>query len=279
MLMPACPDEGGYAAWAGKGSGEPLVLGIHPYLAPSELIERFLPLAESLGRKTGRPISIEISRDYAEHIKRIGEGQVDMAYMGPASYVEAVRKYGEFPLLAQQEIKGKPYFRGVVIKKAGSPLKGLKGLRGGKFAFGDPGSTMSHLVPRYMLLEAGLGAEDYRFEFLHSHDNVALGVLVGDFDAGAVKEETFYKYQNRGIEALSYTPRISEHLFIARRGLSAGTVESLRKAMHALSGEPGGKQVLSSIKKDLSGLVSVKNKDYDNLRRIIEGLREVGVKP
>lgn len=68
-------------------------------------------------------------------------------------------------------------------------------------AFGDPESTMSHLVPRFMLWRVGVTGEvlaDY--QFLSNHTNVALGVLVGDFDAGAVKEEVFYEFEPKGLK-------------------------------------------------------------------------------
>lgn len=276
-LYPPCLESGSHA-WAAVADKRPLVLGVHPYLAPSELIRRFSPLAEAIGKNIGRVIRVEISRDYAEHIKRIGEGTVDMAYMGPASYVEAVRVYGSLPLLAIQEIRGKSYFRGVIIRRSGSKILDLKDLRGGKFAFGDPASTMSHLVPRYMLLEAGLGEGDFSFEFLRSHDNVAMGVLVGDFDAGAVKEEAFEQYRSRGLEILSYTPEIAEHVFIAGKGMPVGTVRSVRRAMHALGGQKGDRQALSSIKPGLSGLAPVEDNDYDNLRSIMDRLQKAGVR-
>ena len=275
MAAPLCAAGPGPA---GEGRA-PLSLAVHPYLSPSELIGRFTPLAVMLGRRTGREIRIEISSDYADHVSRIGQGRADIAYMGPASYVRAASVYGKFPLLAKQEINGKPYFTGVIIKRAGSPLGDLKGMKGGRFAFGDPGSTMSHLVPRYMLIEAGLMTGDYESEFLQNHDNVALGVLVGDFDAGAVKEETFHKYRGRGIEALAFTPEISEHLFIARRDLDPDTVRALRQTMLALAGEPGGMQALTSIKPEISGLVPVEDSDYDNLRAIIKRLEREGVTP
>jgi len=278
MSLPPLSQSGEDLAMAEAGLNRSLVLGVHPYMSPSELIERFTPLAEHLGAKTGREVRVDISRDYAEHIRRIGEGTVDIAYMGPASYVEAVKRYGKFPLLAVQQIRGRSYFRGAIIKLKGSKAKKLGDLRGGSFAFGDPSSTMSHLVPKCMLMEAGLDEGDYSYEFLHSHDNVALGVLVGDFDAGAVKEEVYEIYRERGLEVLAYTPEIAEHLFIARKGLPEGSVAALRMAMYRLDDEPGGKLVLSSIIKGMTALVPVDDSEYEGLRKTIKKLSrpEVG---
>jgi phosphonate transport system substrate-binding protein len=257
---------------------EPLRLGVHPYLPATELVERFAPLAKYLEKKTGREVQVVVSEDYDHHIDLIGTGELDIAYMGPASYVKLVEKYGRRPMLARLEVDGVPSFRGVIIASKGCTCKSLGDLGGRRFAFGDPDSTMSHLVPRYMLMEAGIDVEDLGgYEFLNSHRNVVLGVLVGDFQAGAVKEEVFYEYEGRGLKALAWTPEISEHLFVTSKKLPAETVRALREAMLGLRDEPEGEEVMSSIKKGVSALVPAVDPDYDNLRKILRTLKERGV--
>lgn len=248
---------------------EPLKLGVHPYLSASELYKRFKPLADYLSEKIGRDITVEISKNYQEHIDRIGKDELDIAYMGPAPYVNLTDIYGQKPILAVLEIKGKTTFQGVIIAHESSPVEKLSDLIGGSFAFGDPKSTMSHIVPRYMLKKAGVTVDLLKtHEFLHSHDNVALGVLMKDFDAGAVKEEAYWKYRERGLKALAFSPKISEHLFVASAKLPEEQVEAIREAMLGISGVKGGADILSSIKSTVTALVEAEDKDYDNLREI-----------
>ncbi len=261
-------------------AAEPLKLGIHPYLPATELVERFTPLAEYLEEKIGRPVEVIISKDYAYHIDLIGNDELDIAYMGPASYVKLVEKYGKKPLLARLEVGGLPMFQGVIITRKDCACKSLSDLAGMSFAFGDPDSTMSHLVPRYMLIEAGIGLDKLGgYEFLKSHHNVALGVLMGQFQAGAVKEEVFYEYKERGLKALAWTPEISEHVFVTSNKLSARTIEALREAMLDLKNEPVGKAVMSSLKQDVTALVPASDSDYENLRKILSTLEAHGVVP
>ena len=96
-------------------AGEPLVFSVHPYLPSAELFKRFLPLLDYLNTETGQTITLNISSTYEEHIEAIGSGQSNIAYMGPASYVELVNRYGRKPLLARLEVNGSPTFRGVII--------------------------------------------------------------------------------------------------------------------------------------------------------------------
>jgi phosphonate transport system substrate-binding protein len=264
----------------GLAGAETLTLGVHPYLPATEIVKRFTPLAEYLKKKTGLPVEVKISKDYRHHIDLIGQNGLDIAYMGPASYVTVVDTYGKKPILARLEIGGFPTFQGVIIVREDCPCSTLADLAGKRFAFGDPDSTMSHLVPRYMLWEAGVGVEKLEgYEFLFSHHNVALGVLVGDFHAGAVKEEVFDEYEPRGLKALAWTPEISEHVFVASSALPKETVATLREALLGLKNDREGKAVMSSIKGTVTALVPARDKDYENLRKILRALKAQGVKP
>lgn len=265
--------------WASTPAApKPLILAIHPYLPATEVATRFGPFARYLEKRTGHPVKIQVSPDYASHIDAVGRDQVDIAYMGPGPYVRMVESYGAKPILARLEVRGKPTFHGYIVKGPGSPLETLSDLRGKRFAFGDPASTMSHLVPRSMLIEAGIRTRDLEsHEFLDSHRNVALGVLAGDFDAGAVKEEVYHAYRKRGLEALAETPAISEHMFVATGRLSSPTIDKLREAHLALAATPKGPGILARIKKTVTALVPATDEDYANLRRIMTILKAHGI--
>lgn len=59
-----------------------LTLEIHPYLAATELIDRFTHLANYLTQKTGRPVTVTIAGDYQEHIDQIGNDMEKRGHMG-----------------------------------------------------------------------------------------------------------------------------------------------------------------------------------------------------
>lgn len=256
-----------------------LVLGVHPYLAPGQLRLRFAPLAAHLSALVQRPVEVRVGADYAGHVAAIGNDTIDIAYLGPASYVRLTQAFGDKPLLARLERKGRAVLTGHVIVRQDSPVGSITELRGHSFAFGDPNSTMSTRVPMAALRNAGvdLGQLAHYYHF-PGHTNVALAVLSGQMDAGAVKSEVFDRHRDRGLRSLLRLPEISEHLFVARAGLPDAIVRRIRDAMLTLHQTQRGRQVLSAIHRDATALVPVRDTDYDSLRAILDPTGEPDAK-
>jgi phosphonate transport system substrate-binding protein len=260
---------------AAEREQKPLVLAVHPYLTPNEVIARFTPLADYLAQELDRKVIVRVGRDYDEHVDFIGQDRVDIAFLGPASYVKLVQKYGAKPLLATIAVDGKPFFKGYIIVHRDSAIRKLEDLKGKRFAFGDHTSTMGYIVPYYMLLEARIKLNQLAsHQFLESHDNIALAVLAGDYDAGAVKSETFDLYQSRGLRVLATTPDMPEHLFAASTKLPETLVQRLRQLLLALDKTPSGPAIMNSINPGMTAMVPSSPETYQRLRTIVEKVEQ-----
>ena len=264
---------------SGSFAVEPLVFGVHPYRPHNELRQMFQPLAHFLGRQIGLPVEVRIGESYRSHQEAIMRGSVDFAYIGPSLYVQLIRQKMATSVLARLEVNGKPTFTGKIIARESGGVHKISDLKQCLFAFGSPSSTMSHLVPRQMLFEAGIDLDDLEgHRFYNNHNNVALAVLAGDADAGAVKEAVYEKYRDQGIIAIGTTAEISEHLFIAPAGSDPELTRRLKQALLSLNnGNPQTAAVLRPIKKTATALVEAKAEDYRDLRDILDALRERGV--
>jgi len=75
-------------------AGKPLVLCVHPYMPATEITKRFSPLAHYLGMVIGKPVTLMVANSYEEHIKLIGSNKVDIAFLGPSSYVILTARHG-----------------------------------------------------------------------------------------------------------------------------------------------------------------------------------------
>jgi phosphonate transport system substrate-binding protein len=248
---------------------------VHPYLLPAEIAARFAPLAGYLDRQLGQRVQVRVGRDYDQHIETIGRDSIDVAYVGPASYVKMVARHGAKPLLARIEINGKPAVTAYIAARTDSPLRKLADLRGKRFAFGDINSTMGTIVAQHVLRRAGVGLESLGgYQYLGSHRNVALAVLSGDYDAGPVRKEIYDELQPRGLRVLQKLPEVSEHLFVTRSDLPAAQVTRLRLALLGLKDAPGGAAILQAIDREMTAMVPVRDADYDSLREIQRTLVE-----
>lgn len=263
---------------SGRGQAadpDELVLGIHPYLPAVELHKRFIPLVHYLEGKTGKKIRIEIANCYDDHVRKVGENRSDFAFMGPAPYIAMTEKYGQKIILAGLEVNGSPTFHGVIVVGKDSPFVSLADLAGKKMAFTDLNSTMGYIVPMSMLEQAGVTKDKLaQSSFVGSHNNVAMVVLGGYFDAGAVKEDVYTEFKERGLRMLAKSPPIPDHLFVASSKLSPQLAEILRTSLLGLKDAPGGLAIMESIQKHTMAFVSVKDGDFDELRKIMSSSAE-----
>ncbi|MBW9268029.1 MAG: PhnD/SsuA/transferrin family substrate-binding protein [Candidatus Thiodiazotropha sp. (ex. Lucinisca nassula)] len=274
----------GLAAWLFVSTivyaSESLVMGVHPYRPHNELKEMFQPLANYLSLELGQTIEVRIGDSYQSHHDAILDGDVDFAYIGPSLFVTLTLSNNDIPLLARLEVNGKPTFTGKIIVSDDSEISDIEDLRQRRFAFGSRSSTMSHLVPRQMLYEAGIDLDDLAgYRHYSNHNNVAMAVLAGDADAGAVKEAVFEKYKRHGIVAIGTTEAVSEHLFIGTMNTDSQLLDELKTALLKLDHKNSDTaSVLKPIKQTATALVQTSLQDYDGLREILITLEQRGVK-
>lgn len=267
------------ALWLSGPAQAELVLGVHPFKPATRLVDAFTPLTQYLGDKLGQRVTLRISQDYQAHIDATGHNAFDIAYLGPSLYVKLRDAHGERPLLARQRIGARPVFHSKIFVRANSPINDLAGLAGKRFAFGDPKSTMGHLVPRYQLWQAGITVDRLAgYRFVGDHVNIALGVLAGEFDAGAIKEDVFYQYEKRGLRAIATSEPISDHLFVASSRMPPALVDRLRDIMLGMHQDPRGREALQAVTAGINALVPVQDSDYDSLRAVLKKLHELGVR-
>lgn len=257
-----------------------LIFGIHPYLHATTLIERFTPLTEYLSSQMGLPIHIRIATSYQDHINAIANGSIDFAYIGPATYVKLTEVKSNYPLLGRLSFSGKNTFHGTIIVRKNSSINQISQLQGKKFAFGDPNSTLSSLVPQQLLANAGIQLNDLEsYTHLKNHHNVALAVLMGKADAGGIKEEVFYEYEARGLKVLQFTQDVPSHSFIATSKMTERKINTLQNLLQNIHIEIKDsskiKNILQKIKKGTTAIIPAHSEDYNELRKLILPLNKI----
>ncbi len=250
-----------------------LIFGVHPYLHASILVERFTPLTDYLSAQLGQKILIRVGSDYNDHVDAIKQGKVDFAFLGPALLIKLTQDRNNFAPLGRLSFSGQTSFHGAIIVRKDSGINSLSDLKGKKFAFGDPNSTLSSLLPLRLLNDAGIKLSDLSdYSNLKNHHNVALSVLLGKQDAGGVKEEVFREYESRGLKAIQWSPNIPTHLFVARQELSQNKIDTLSSLLQNLHQQSGATTILQNIKKGTTAIIPAQIEEYAELQKLISPL-------
>ena len=246
-----------------------LDFGVYTSDKPSTMFAKFKPilaqLESSMSARLDRKVRIKlrIFNTYEGATDALVRGDIDFARFGPASYVLAKARDENIRVLAKELNEGKDRFEGVIVVRKDDAAQSLADLKGRRFAFGDSQSTIGRFLSQALLADAGLRWSDLsKAEYLERHDRVATAVLQGDFDAGAVKIETFAQYEKQGLRSLVRFWNVTKP-WVARSGLSEEIYTSLGDALIAVK-DAG---VLSKISSGVTGFAKAQDPDYELVRR------------
>ena len=247
-----------------------LRMGIVPLKAPAMMFKSFSPLAEYLGRQLRCKVDLKVAVDFQSAITDLEQGVTQFCFMGPSTYIIAHMKFGA-TVLVKALNGGKPFHRAVIFSKGDSGISTLEEIKGKSFAFGDINSTSSHIVPRAMLLGAGIDVKDLLYyNYLGYHEDVLHAVLNGDFDAGGVMEGIALAYKDAGIRILKFSEDIPEFNFSVSGNLDNRVTEDLKQALLGLDvATAEGAAVLKAICENYTGFTEATDDDYNSIRRMM----------
>ena len=152
------------------------------------------------------------------------------AQLEVVSYLEAQRQFGVVPLAKPLNRDGEPISYSVFVTRKDSPLRSLGDLRGRSLALGSFHSTLSNLIPRHELIQAGVKPEQLAtIEHFDNDEAVVRAVLEGRFDAGAVKDLVASREQD--LRALHVSDPVPSAPIVVRENLSRGVTQTIRDAL------------------------------------------------
>lgn len=250
-----------------------LRFGILPHQSPAVMFKNFGPLADYLSTKLGKKVELKVAVDFEGAIKDIGQNITQLCALGPATYIEAHKKYGT-RVLVKGLRNGKPYHRSVIITRVDSGIKSVGEIKGRSFAFGAIQSTAGHIAPRLMLREAGIEIEDLKtYSYLGHHDEVANAVLSREVEVGAVIESTANRFKDKGLRLLQFSDEIPEMNICYNSSVDERDISIIRTALVSLNDSTAeGALILKSMDNDYTGFVESDDSDYDSVRLQISKL-------
>jgi len=203
-------------------------------------------------------------------VEALANGHVDYVLTGPAEYIVFRARAKAVPVVAWQRLD---YFTQLVVTNESS-VKTMADMKGKVIAFGEVGSTSTHLGPAQLLASMGLMPnKDYKA--LNIHRNVSIEALLrGDVDAVAGGSSNLVKIRAKftdvGLRVAARGPDLPNDVLVAGAHVPAAKVEKMRAAFvnnakqlmdAAIKGEENKKYIGGQF------IPTVKDVDYEYVRQ------------
>ncbi len=259
--------------FAGCGGGEqgssdpdPLRVGLIPNISPEEVEARYEPLGDYLSEQLGREVELAVPTSYPAVVEAMTSGELDLAYFGGLTYVQARNQADVTPLVTEINPRtGDTTYRSVIIVPDESDIQEVGEIAGRTFAFGSANSTSGSLYPAILLQEAGI---DYRtdleeFTYTGGHDATAQAVSNGGVDAGGIEDRILYRLEEEGavdeetIRVVEESDPIEGYPWAVRAALSDDLKEQIAQAFLGIE-DPALLDLLRA-----QGYERVEPEDYD----------------
>jgi phosphonate transport system substrate-binding protein len=222
-----------------------------PDESPTELARKAAPLMKYLESKLGVKVEYTPVSDYAASVEALANKQVDLAWFGGLTFVQAnSRSGGKVIPLVQREEDEK--FRSVFITSDTS-IKTLADLKGRTLSFGSASSTSGHVMPRSFMLDAKINPDTdlKRVAYSGAHDATIAAVAAGKVDAGAVNISVWDKFvadkkvDTAKVRVFYTTPAYFDYNWTVHADMPAAMRERLAKAFLDLNKNTAeGKEIL-----------------------------------
>ena len=258
---------------------EALTLAIIPTEESVAELQLYKPVTDRMEKLTGKKIQFFMPTSYASVVEGLLSKFVDVAVLGPYSYVIANSKdksievfatYAKRPGHMQEEGPG---YRGVLISKRGSKFTSIDSLKGSTLGLTDPGSTSGNLMPRVAFTKViGKDLEKFfgKVVYTGSHELSSVAVVEGKVDAAFVATHRFDNVVNKGeaslegVNILWKSDPIPQDPFVYRNTLCENIKAKIRETFLDLKGQPGAKKFLDNVKSNK--FVKLSSDDYNIMR-------------
>jgi phosphonate transport system substrate-binding protein len=240
----------------------------------TELDEGYSKVAAHLSKELGVPVKFRPASDYAASVEAFKNGDIQLAWFGGVTGVQARRAVPGARAIAQGKVD--PQYVSYFIANASTGIKPSDtfpmGLAGKSFTFGPDTSTSGRVMPEHFIREATKKSPADFFghpnKYTKGHDFTAKEVEAGTVDAGVV---SYTKYDDMVAKGqldpakcvkIWTTPPYPDYNWTAHPSLDktygAGFTDKLQKALVGIT-DPELLGIL--LRKE--GLIAAKNEDFE----------------
>lgn len=251
-----------------------------PQYSHSVSFERHRRLLEYLRHKTGLSLRQVFPNTFAEHIKMVERGEIDISFTNPFVYI-TLAKLGSDAFVRIVEPDGGANFQGQVIVRADNPdIKRLEDCRGKRIIAVDPNSAGGFLYPFGLFYEHGITQKDFQEVAFATgaggrQEAVVLAVYTGAYDVGTIRKGTLDVVRDKidleQIRVLAESRPYPGWVYSVRKGFDPASTDKIARALQDLSMSRRDDAVVLSAA-GMIGIIPTRDGDYDSIRELIRRL-------
>ncbi|WP_136248692.1 phosphonate ABC transporter substrate-binding protein [Halomonas borealis] len=238
---------------------EPLKFGIISTESSQNQAPLWVPFLEDLSEALEREVEPFFATDYAAVIQAMRFDQIDVAWYGNKSAMEAVDRAGGEIFAQTVAANGAPGYWSLMITQQDSELESVEDVLAQAselvFGNGDPNSTSGFLVPGYYVFaQNGVDpARAFKRTLNSSHETNALSVANGQVDVatfnteGMERLEEIHPDKAEQIKVIWQSPLIPSDPLVWRENLSGELKDELRDFFYAYGETEAEQAVLEPL--------------------------------
>lgn len=256
-------------------SAQTLVFTAIPDEDETKLVERFKGIADYLSEELGVDVRYIPVKSYAAAISAFRNNQVQLAWFGGLSGVQARELVPGSEAIAQG-VEDKAFYSYIIAHKS-TGLDEMESLtddlRGKTFTFGSKGSTSGRLIPEYYIREAfGQSPEEVfdRVGFSGNHTRTLRLVEAGTYDVGTINFSVWDKelenntIDTDAVKVIWTTPSYPNYQWTIRGDVNERFGEGFSQRVQEALLTMDDPKLLESFPR--SGFIPVSNDAYEPIR-------------
>ncbi len=242
----------------------------------------YKPVLDILSKNTGKKIEFYMPTSYSSVVEALLGKWVDIAVLGPESYVIAKNQGAVIDVFATYSKKkdglqeAGPGYKSMLITKKGSKFTTVESTKGSVMLLVDPASTSGGLIPesQFGAKVVKMPVKQYfsRVAFSGGHDLSTIAVFDGKADAAFVASHRFMnavtsskgKMKTDDFNILWSSTLLPQDPFVYRSTLCPELKAQIAQTFLTLDQNADGKKYLDNVESEK--FVGMKDSDYDVIR-------------
>ncbi len=237
---------------------------------PAIIFGKYSKLLDYLSQKLNRKVIFIQQKTYEDTQEAFLNGAIDMGILNAFSYINVSGSNKIIPIAARVKRNSRTYQTFIIVRR-NSNIRSYKDLVGKKFAFGDPFSTSSNLMPRILLFQHGIDPKrDFKKVYIiKKQDSIIFAILNKTVDAGAIASFIFNEYDpevTKRLKIIAKSIKFPLGPFVARKSLGKNLIKRITTILLNMDKNKKGLEALHQA--ELDRFEPVSDNDYNTIRNM-----------